>query len=149
MDITYFKPDAVDNSRPIPNGYLENAEELIHGEVFDDFVEMADHLLTEGYKDAAAVIVGSALEAHLRNLCVRNQVPTLVGTKQGDRPKKADQMNNDLASCDAYGKLDQKNVTAWLDLRNKAAHGEYDEYNKEQVQLMLMGARGFIGRYPA
>ncbi len=89
------------------------------------------------------------LEAHLRNLCVRNQVPTLVGTKQGDRPKKADQMNNDLASCDAYGKLDQKNVTAWLDLRNKAAHGEYDEYNKEQVQLMLMGARGFIGRYPA
>ena len=45
----------------IANGYLENAEELIHGEVFDDFVEMADHLLTEGYKDAAAVIVGSAL----------------------------------------------------------------------------------------
>ena len=133
----------------VANGYLENAEELIHGEVFDDFVEMADHLLSEGYKDASAVIVGSALEAHLRNLCGKNQIPTLVGTKKGDRPKKADQMNNNLASCNAYGKLDQKNVTAWLDLRNKAAHGEYDEYNKEQVSLMLMGVRGFIGRYPA
>ena len=110
---------------------------------------MADHLLSEGYKVAAAVIVGSAIEAHLRNLCGKNQVPTLISTKKGDRPKKADQMNNELASDNAYGKLDQKNVTAWLDLRNKAAHGKYDQYNKEQVHLMLMGVRGFIGRYPA
>ena len=45
-----------------------------------------------------------------------------------------------------YSKLDQKNVTAWLDLRNKAAHGKYAEYQIEQVALMLDGVRNFVTR---
>ena len=62
------------------------------------------------------------------------------------KPKKADSMNNDLASAGAYSKLDQKNVTAWLDLRNKAAHGHYGEYNTDQVQALLLGVREFAAR---
>ena len=31
----------------------------------------------------------------------------------------------------------RENVTAWLGLRNKAAHGQYGEYQKEQVALMI------------
>ena len=54
------------------------------------------------------------------------------------KPKKTDSMNNDLASADVYSKLDQKNVTAWLDLRNKAAHAQYGEYNHDQVQNLLI-----------
>ena len=34
-----------------------------------------------------------------------------------------DKMNSDLCGASIYEKLDQKNITAWLDLRNKAAHG--------------------------
>jgi hypothetical protein len=64
-------------------------------------------------------------------------------------PKKADGMNADLASAEVYSKLDQKNVTAWLDLRNKAAHGQYGEYNKEQVLIFISGVRDFITRTPA
>src|SRR5438046_1720378 len=48
----------------VPLGYLQTQRELLHGELFADFLEMAQHLLDEGYKDAAAVIAGSALEAH-------------------------------------------------------------------------------------
>ena len=40
-------------------------------------------------------------------------------------------------------------VTAWLDLRNKAAHGNYSEYNDNQVKQMIMGVRDFIIRNPA
>ena len=40
-------------------------------------------------------------------------------------------------------------VTAWLDLRNKAAHGHYLEYTKEQVELMLQSVRDFTARCPA
>ncbi len=36
-------------------GYLETQKELVHGELFSDFLEMAQHLLDEDYKDAAAV----------------------------------------------------------------------------------------------
>jgi hypothetical protein len=53
----------------IGKGYLANVRALIHGEVFADFLDMARHLREEGYKDAAAVIAGSALETHLRVLC--------------------------------------------------------------------------------
>ncbi len=131
----------------IEDGYLDNVEALIHGELFDDFVDMGEHLLNEGYKDAAAVIVGSALESHLRNLCVRNSISTTINNNM--RPKKADQMNNELFTSGVYEKLDLKSVTAWLDLRNKAAHGEYDKYSNDQVSLMLTGVRDFIARHPA
>lgn len=52
-------------------GYLESYQERIHGELFGDFLEMAEYYLGEGQKEAAATIGGGALEAHLRQLCVR------------------------------------------------------------------------------
>ena len=51
-----------------------------------------------------------------------------------------------LPKNSVYNKLDQKNVTAWLDLRNKAAHGKYQEYTKEQVSLMLQSLSDFMVR---
>ena len=131
-------------------GYLKTASELIHGEVFGDFLEMADHLLERGYKDAAAVVTGSTLEAHLRQLCQKFRIETEVEDGKGNLSvKKADRMNSDLAGTQAYSKLDQKSVTAWLDLRNKAAHGEYGKYCSEQVALLNQGVRDFISRNPA
>ena len=70
-------------------------------------------------------------------------------TSHENVPKKADTLNADLAASGVYGKLDQKNVTAWLDLRNKAAHGHYKEYTKEQVTLLLNAVRDFVTRLPA
>lgn len=129
--------------------YLDTASELIHASVFADFLEMSQHLLDEGYKDASAVIAGSSLEAHLRQLCDKFGIDTTVVTSSGVKPKKADRMNADLLSGKAYSVLDQKNITAWLDLRNKAAHGEYDKYNSDQVGLLLSSVRDFIARNPA
>lgn len=126
--------------------YLRSVTELIHGDVFGDFLEMADHLLNEGYKDAAAVLGGGVLEEHLRQLCNNNSISVLQASGAA---KKADQMNADLAAKGVYSKLDQKNVTAWLDLRNKAAHGKYTEYTKEQVALFIQSIRDFISRNPA
>jgi hypothetical protein len=126
-------------------GSMKSVRELIHADVFSDFLEMASHLLDEGYKDPAAVLVGGVLEEHLRKLCEKNGVPTT----QAGRPRKAESMNADLANASVYSKLDQKNVIAWLDLRNKAAHGRYGEYQKEQVSLMAQGVRDFITRVPA
>ena len=103
------------------DGYLSSTRELLHAETFADFLEMAAHLLSGGYKDAAAVIAGSSLEVHLRNLAAKHSLSVELNGK----PKKADQLNSELASASAYSKLDQKNVTAWRDLRNKAAHGHY------------------------
>jgi hypothetical protein len=128
------------------SGHLQSVFELVHADIFADFLEMADYLLGQGYKDPAAVIVGSVLEEHLRKLCLKNGLDVL---KSDGSPKKADTMNAELAGANIYSKLDQKSVTMWLDLRNKAAHGNYTEYTKEQVGLMLQGVRDFASRYLA
>lgn len=133
----------------ISAGYLQTQTELIHGDLFADFLEMAQHLLDEGYKDASAVIAGSSLEAHLRQIAVKSGITLDFVTNGKVTPKKSDRLNSDLAANSVYTKLDQKNVTAWLDLRNKAAHGHYNEYEKDQVGLMISGIRNFISRIPA
>lgn len=127
------------------NGYLGVVSELIRADIFADFLETAEYLLSEGYKDPAAVMAGSVLEEHLRSLASKNG----IGIEVGGKPKKADQLNGELASAGIYTKLDLKLVTAWLDLRNKAAHGKYHEYSTDQVTLHVQGIRDFIVRVPA
>lgn len=128
----------------IEGGWLITMKGLISAEILSDFIEMSDHLLKEGYKDAASVMIGSVLEEHLRQLCTKNAIPT-SDPKTG-RPKKADLLNSELGNTAIYNKLDQKNVTAWLDLRNKAAHGNYGEYNQQQVEFMLHAVTEFMTR---
>ncbi|MFB3922096.1 MAG: hypothetical protein ACE145_10260 [Terriglobia bacterium] len=127
------------------SGNLRSIQELVHADLFGDFLEMATHLLEEGYKDPAAVLAGGVLEEQLRKLSSKHGVSTV----QGGRPKKAETMNSELASANAYSKLDQKNITAWLDLRNKAAHGKYSEYAAQQVSLLIQSIRDFLTRVPA
>jgi len=129
------------------NGYTDKLYELIQADMFSDFLEMAEYLLSEGYKDAAAVIIGSVLEEHLRKLCNKNSID--IHDSDG-KPIKAERLNQELAKDEkVYTKKDQKNVTAWLDLRNKAAHGEYEKYIKEEVNLLLQHVKLFIDTYPA
>ena len=129
---------------------MGSIKELVHAEIFSDFLDTASYLLEERYKDPAAVIGGAALESHLRQLCIKHEVDAEAADGAGImRAKKAERMNQDLAKVPAYGVLDQKNVTAWLDLRNKAAHGRFAEYTKEQVGTVIGGVREFIARLPA
>ena len=115
-------------------GYWSSLLEIVHGEVFSDYLDMADHLLESGYKDAAAVIAGSTLEGHLKKLATKNSIPTEVG----GNPSKSEKINTDLTRASVYEMNDQKAVTAWLGIRNSAAHGDYSKYSKDQVKLMIL-----------
>jgi hypothetical protein len=110
---------------------------------------MADFLVKEGYKDAAAVMGGGVLESHIHQMCIKNNIPIDHLVNGQTQNKRADRLNDDLAGANVYSKLDQKNVKAWLDLRNKAAHAEYDQYTFGQVSLLLQSIRDFITRHPA
>lgn len=130
----------------IESGYLDSLIEVVHRDIFADFLEMATHLNENGYKDPAAVIAGTTLENHLKQLATKNKIALL---SDSDKAKKASTLNSELAKADVYEKLDNKNVTAWLDLRNKAAHGEYDKYNSQQVEILITSIQDFITRRPA
>jgi uncharacterized protein (DUF2164 family) len=128
------------------NGYLQTVQELVHADMFANFLDMAAYLHDQGFKDAAAVIGGGVLEQHLRELCEKNGIKTL---DDNQKPRKAEILNQDLRSQDIYNLLEQKSVTAWLDLRNSAAHGKYDQYDARQVQDLMNGIREFMTRHPA
>lgn len=132
--------------RELDGGWLVTLKGLVSAEIFSDFIEMGNYLLKEGYKDPAAVMIGSVLEEHLRQLCTKNGI-AIEEIKSG-KPvsKKADLLNSELTGAEVYNKLDQKNVTACLDLRNKAAHGKYADYNHQQVELMLQTVNEFMTR---
>ncbi|WP_234491677.1 hypothetical protein [Streptomyces sp. MBT33] len=126
-------------------GWTETVVELVHADTYSDYFEMANGLLAKGYKDAAAVITGTSLEVHVRALCVKNGVTTAVA----GRPKKADTMNADLKKAGVYDGLRQKQITAWMDLRNKAAHGNYGDYDNDEVRQFIDGVQAFMMKYPA
>lgn len=130
----------------VRDGYLKTWAELIHADVFADFLEMAAELQEKGFKDPAAVIAGSVLEEHLRKLAEANEIPT---TKPSGEPLKASVINADLTKAGVYNKLVEKSVTAWLSLRNSAAHGEYGNYDNAQVAALIRDVRDFMVRNPA
>ena len=72
------------------NDYLFDTRTLIAAEIFDDFLEQADHLFNASYFAASAVIAGSVLEDAWRKLCVKNGITLMA------KPK-LDTMNADLA----------------------------------------------------
>ena len=129
----------------LQNDYLKSFSDIVQSEVFSDYLEMAQHLIDEGYKDPSAVLVGSTLEVHLRELCLANGIEIEIkNNKEILVAKKADLMNSDLAKAGVYSAAYQKQIIAWLGIRNSAAHGKYTEYTIEEISLMLQGLRQFI-----
>ena len=125
----------------LTGGWLFQVKALVAAELYSDFLEQADHLLEQGYKDAAAVMIGSVLEEHLRQLCQSNSVDT-HDIKDGARvPRKADRINSELAKASVYSALEAKQITAWLALRNSAAHGKYSDYTAGQISVLALGKR--------
>lgn len=122
------------------NEQLFEVRKLVEAEVFDDFLEQAEHLFDLGYYQPAAVIAGSVLEDGLRKLCQMHKIPIT------DRPK-LDRMNADLAKASIFSKLVQKKITALADLRNKASHGQWNQFSKEDVGEMLPAVRRIMEEY--
>jgi HEPN domain-containing protein len=118
-------------------GYLFSTRALIQAEVFSDTLEQASELLRSGYKDPACVVAGVALETTLKELCSRNGISIT----------KLDKMNADLCKSGVYNMGVQKQITAWAEHRNKAAHGEWSEYKDADVEDMINGVNRLIAEY--
>jgi len=117
-------------------GYLFDVKNLVHAEVFSNELEQAEHFLNAGYKTPAAVITGVVLETPLRKLCEQTDGVEPAG--------KINKMNDDLAKASAYNKMRHKQITAWANIRNDAAHGKIDEFDEGDVNRMIEGVRDFV-----
>lgn len=118
-------------------GYLFDVRALVKAEVLDDAIEQATELLNAGYKDPACVVAGVALESAIKEIC----------TREGISHGKLDLMNTELRKAGIYNLAKQKQITAWADLRNKAAHGDWTAYDAADVKALIEGANRFIADY--
>ena len=121
----------------IAGGYLQKVQKLVFADVFNDFLEMAEYLLDNGYKDPAASLIGAVLEDGLRRICVSNGIALRAR-------EDISSLNQKLAQKQVYNPLQQKQIQVWNDIRNNADHGHFDEYNEDNVRNMLEGVRNFL-----
>lgn len=120
--------------------------ELAHADTYAGYLEMAEGLSGQNYKDPAAVIAGTSLEVHLKSLATKHDLSVKLPS---GAPKKTGALNDELKAAGVYNGLEHKQVTAWLAIRNLAAHGDYDDYDAADVKALIIGVRDFAAKYPA
>lgn len=119
---------------------LLNVRVIIVGEVFTDFLDMAEHLLDRGYKDPGAMLCGAVLEDGLRRIAQDKQLP--VATRDGIAI-----LNDRCKAAGLYGALLHRQVLVWATIRNSAAHAKFGEFTVPDVEAMLVGVRQFLSMY--
>jgi hypothetical protein len=123
-------------------GALASVQELVHADLFDDFIEMALELRRKGFTGPAAVVVGSVLEEHLRKLSDKHGIPRADG-------KSVELLGVDLRKAEVISEIQRKGITAWYAQRTEAAHGRAEALVPTEVDRMIDGVRDFVARHPA
>jgi len=118
-------------------GYLTRVKDLVSAEIFTDFIEMAQHLLDNNYKDPAASLIGAVLENGLRQMAQKHTIDIKSGDDIGS-------LNTKLADKEVYNRLMQKQIQAWKGIRDSADHGKFGDYKTGQVKAMLEGVQRFL-----
>ena len=118
------------------HGYLFDVKKLIEAEIFVDFLDQAEMLLSRGYHIPAASLTGAVLEDTLRKICDHRNI---------EYPDKTNinSLNMLLVKDGAYNKLIQKEITAKADIRNNADHGNFDQFNPSDVKDMVSWVKRF------
>lgn len=121
----------------LEKGFLASIKDLVVAEVFSDFLDMAEYLLDNGYKDPAASLSGAVLENGLRKIAEKHSIPTKSNDDIGS-------LNTKIADKGIYNRLIQKQIQAWKAIRDSADHGKFNDYKSEDVKSLLEGIRRFL-----
>ena len=74
----------------IEAGWIVSVVGLAHADTYAGYLEMAEGLTAQYYKDAAAVIAGTSFEVHLKALSAKHGVSLQIssGAPQEDRRRE-------------------------------------------------------------
>jgi hypothetical protein len=135
----------------LERGFLGDFLLQVEAELAADYMGQAEALLAEGQSGKfdhvpAAVLAGAVLEKHLRSLCQR-QSPALPTTTDKGEPKKLNVLIDDLKKAGVYNENKAKQLRAWAGTRNHAAHGEFGEFTRTDVEQMVAGINTFLAEF--
>ena len=119
----------------LENGFLTGQEFIIAGDIFNDVLEQAKYLNQNNHKDPAAVLARVVIEDALKRIARVENVNDSM---------KASQINDELKKIERYAQPHWRQIQAWLDMGNAAAHGNFDQYSQNDVQRMIEDIERFL-----
>ena len=135
----------------LEQGFFDDLAVEIEAEVASDYMGQAENLLAEGQRGKsdhvpAAVLAGAALEKALRTMCSQQQPPVSIVNPNGES-KTLNPLIDDLKKAGAFNETKAKQLRAWAGIRNHAAHGEFDQFTRGDVEAMIPGIKTFLADY--
>jgi len=132
-------------------GFLGDLELEIEAAIVADYMGQAEQLLAEGQSGQydhvpAAVLAGAVLEKSLRTLCDKQSPPISTVNDKG-KPLRLTALIDVLKKNNVFNELTAKQLRAWADIRNSAAHGQFDEFNRSDVDRMIQGINDFLATH--
>jgi hypothetical protein len=133
------------------NGMLESLASQWEAANLAEYMTQAEQLLGEGIPDKfdhipAAVLAGAILEKTLRGLCQKCNPPIPTFSDKNE-PLRLGYLIDALKKTDIFNELTAKQLRAWADIRNNAAHGDFDKFKRCDVDLMLKGINSFLANH--
>lgn len=135
----------------LERGFLDDLSAQIESAMAGDYLRQAEDLLNEGQSGKydhvpAAVLAGAVLEKALRTLCEQQDPPIAVLTAKG-KPKTLSLLIDDLKPASICNEAKAKQLRAWAATRNHAAHGEFVQFNRSDVEQLIQGVKTFLAEY--
>jgi hypothetical protein len=116
-------------------GYVFNVELRVSGEVFGDFVALAQKALDEGHKDVAAVLACAALEDALKRYAIANKLEV--------EDKAMTDTINALKSAGLVTGAQKTLLDRMPTIRNFALHAKWDKISEPDVGSVI----GFVEQF--
>ncbi len=137
--------------KDLESGLFDTLISRIDAEIAADYMSQADELLAEGQRGnhdhvPAAVLAGATLEKRLRKLC-EAQTPKIDLLMANGKKKMLNTLIDDLKTAGLYNETRAKQLRHWAGIRNHAAHGEFDQFHRIDVENMLPGIKSFLEEF--
>ncbi|MDO8812503.1 MAG: hypothetical protein Q7J38_10825 [Gallionella sp.] len=116
---------------------LASVADQARAEVFDDFLDHADAYLRNKCKNEAGVIAGVVFEDTVRRICRKHAI--------AEKGQNLDALISVLASRNELTAVKAKRARAAADVRTKATHAQWAEFELSDVQATVEFTREFIG----
>jgi len=126
----------------LEGGFLVSQEFLIAGEIFADVLEQSKYFHSLKHKDVAAMLARTVLEDGLKRIARQEGIELTQYPKK--IAKKASALNDELKKKGRYQEPQRSSIQAWLATGNAAAHGNFNDYDDDEVKTMLEGIEHFL-----
>ena len=73
-----------------------------------------------------------------------------IATRKGVSVRATDNLpslNQKLAGAGIYSRLTQRKLHVWIEVRNNADHGHFDQINEQDVEDLINGAADLLSEF--